>query len=173
MNKKQLTAFLKVVGKDKDIPALTMAHIGTYKDRAVLVGTNKAVAAVVYLDEDALELVGKTIRRDALELWNRAATGKSRLTGEELKEVVRQDYALHNGYYSGEYPKVLQIVEKCDTLEVSPQERMTFNGEYFKVIQDLTGEPDLTFSLYGEALPMVSRTEMGVFIVMPIIKKEK
>lgn len=168
MNKKQVTAFLKIVSKDKGRETLTNAYIDEYDGRTVMVGTDGYKLAMIYLDEDADNLRGKMIRRDALERWARAASGKDRLTGEALQEVSRADYALHNGYYDGKYPDWKKVIP---TGEKVPQDSMTFNGEFAKIIQDLDGGDGVTLELYGAISPMVARTELGIYIIMPMYQK--
>ena len=101
-----------------------------------MIGTDGLKLAVVYLDEDAEELVGRLIRREALERWARSATGKSRLTGDELKDVSRADYALNDGYYEGviDWKKTIPSIEDKKELD-----SITFNGEFAKIAQDLFG----------------------------------
>ena len=49
---------------------------------------------------------------------------------------------------------------------------MRFNADFFKVVQDLNGEDNLTINLYGETKPMVFKSERGIYIVMPMTLKK-
>lgn len=167
MNKKQVTAFLKIVGKDKDRELLTNAYVDTYNDKLVLVGTNGFMVAAMYIDDAAEPLMGTMIRRDALERWARAATGRSRLTGEELLEVARGDYALNEGYYKGEYPNWRGVMPTIDKVKI---DTITYNGEFSKILQDLDGGDRLTYEFYGELKPVVVRTDQGVYVMTPMTK---
>ena len=167
MNKKQVTAFLKVMGKDKDRKILMNAKVDRYNNELCLVATNGLLFAVVFIDSDADILEGKLIRRDALEKWAKLATGRSRLTGAELVTVSADDYADHNGYNEDEYPEWRHIIP---TGKAEGQQQMIFNAELFKVIQDLDGEDRLVATLYGAVKPMTVRTERGIYIAMPMYK---
>src|SRR5690606_8876481 len=134
MNKKQVGAFLKVMGKDDMRPVLKTAYIDKYNDRLVMVATDGYKLSAVYLDEDAEPLLGRLIRREAIERWYKLATGKSRLTGEELVRVSADDYAQHNEYQDGTYPQWQALVPKG---EIEGQGEMAFNAEFFKIVQDL------------------------------------
>lgn len=158
MNKKQVGAFLKVVGKDPARVTLSHAKIDTYNGRTVLMGTDGYKLAAIYIDE-ADELVGKLLPREAIERWYKLATGKSRLTGREIVESLAQELT------EGNYPEWQKLVPQGDTL---PQTTMRFNAEFFKIMQDLTGNADMTVKFYGEVHPMVIESEDGVFVVMPM-----
>lgn len=165
MNKKQLGAFLKVMSKDDMRPILCTAKIDLYNEVPHLVATNGYVLAAVKLDEDASELVGKMIRRDALEKWYKLATGKSRLTSEELISVSSDDYAQHNGYQDGNYPQWQSLVP--EGVSVS-QPEMAFNADFFKIIQDLDGADSVKVELFGKLSPMKITTDSGMYLVMPM-----
>lgn len=165
MNKKQVGALLKVMSKDGMRPTLCTGYVDTLDGRTVLVVTDGYKLAAVYMD-GAEELVGKMIRREAIERWYKLATGKSRLDGEELLAVASEDYGQHNGYYDdSKYPEWQKLIPQGTT---EPQEGMAFNAEYFKIMQDLDGADSLEVSLYGKLAPMVIRTERGLYMVMPM-----
>ena len=169
MNKKQVTAFLKVISKDIHRPTLNNAYVGRHDGRLVMYGTDGYVAAMIYIDEDAAQLEGKYIRRDALERWARAATGKSRLTADELIELSNGDYGLHGGYYEAA-PLPWDRLFKHE--EARPTSKIVFDGSFAKIIQDLADE-SLELTLHGNNGKMVMSTDMGVFMLMPIVKKEE
>lgn len=166
MNKKQVGALLKVISKDTTRPILCNAYVGTWNDTPVLVATDGYKLSVSYV-EGADELVGKLIRRDALERWYKLATGKDRLTGDELVRVSSDDYAQHGSYESGQYPDWASLIPLG---EPSGQDTMAFNAEYFKIIQDLDGDDSLRVTLYGALSPMVVKTERGIYVIMPMRK---
>lgn len=165
MNKKQLGAFLKVMSKDEMRPILCTAKVELYHGEPVLVATDGYQLAAIKLDNDANELLGKMIRRSALEKWYKLATGKDRLTGQELVRVSADDYGEHNGYMEGTYPDWSKLVPRGDP---SGQEVMHFNADYFKTVQDLDGENSVRVKLYGKLSPMVFETERGLYLVMPM-----
>ena len=160
MNKKQVGAFLKVIAKDTLRPVLTNATISRYNDRLVLVGTDGHKFAAIYI-EDAEELEGKLIPREALEVWYKLATGKSRLTGQEIVDKLSKDAI------DGQFPGWQKLIPKGEPVA---QSTMRFNAEFFKIMQELTGKTDMTVELYGEVHPMVIKSEDGVFVVMPMKK---
>ena len=158
MNKKQVGAFLKIIAKDNMRPILTNATVSRYNDRLVLVGTDGQKFAAIYI-EDAESLEGKLIPREALEVWYKLATGKSRLTGQELVD------SLSKHAVEGQFPGWHKLIPRGEPV---PQTTMRFNAEFFKIMQDLTGNADMTVKLYGEVHPMVIESEDGVFVVMPM-----
>lgn len=166
MNKKQVGAFLKVMGKDEFRPTIRVAYVDKYENDYVLVATDGYKLAAVKMDEDVEPLVGKMIRREAIEKWYKLATGKSRLTGEELVAVSSDDYAQNNSYQEGTYPDWKKLIPSYEPEE--GQTMMAFNAEFFKIVQDLDGENAIKVKLYGDLAPMVMKTERGVYIVMPM-----
>lgn len=165
MNKKQVGAFLKVMSKDDMRPILCTAKVDRYNDKLYLVATDGYKLAAIELDEYADEIEGKMIRRSAIERWYKLATGKDRLTGEELVRLSAEDYAMNDGYQEGNYPQWQSLVP---TGEPEPQSTMHFNADYFKIIQDLDGEESIKVKLYGKLAPMVFETERGLYLVMPM-----
>lgn len=168
MNKKQVGAFLKVISKDKTRPVLCSAYIDMYNDEVHMVATDGYILSAIKMDEDAKELVGRMVRREAIERWYKLATGKSRFTGEELMAISSEDYAMNNGYLEGNYPEWQKLVP---TGEKEKQDSMAFNAEFFKIIQDVNGEAGVTVELYGKLAPMVVRTDKGLHMVMPMKSK--
>lgn len=165
MNKKQLGAFLKVMGKDEARRALMQAKVDRYDDKLALIATNGYMLAAVFLDEDAEEIEGRVIRREALEKWYKLATGKSRLTGQELVAVSADDYAQHGSYSDVEFVPWQKVVPSS-TLE--GQSIMHFNADYFKTVQDLDGQDSIRVRLHGALAPMEFETERGYYLVMPM-----
>ena len=160
MNKKQVNAFLKVMSKDAMRPVLRNAHIDEYNGKTVLVATNGYILSSINIEVDS-ELVGKTIRREAIEVWYKLATGKSRFDGEAVAELVGNSANLSDI----EYPKWQNVMP---TSETKPQEAMMFNAEYAKTLQDLSGESGLVWKLHGKLSPMVATTENGTYVMMPM-----
>lgn len=166
MNKKQVAAFLKIMSKDDSRPVLCTAYVDKFEDRVVLVATDAYRLSAVYLEGDeAEELVGKLIRRTAIERWYKLATGKSRLTAEELKVVANEDVALNGGEFDGKYPEWQKLVP---TTELDGQKKMAFNAEFFKAVQDLNDTENVTVELRGILAPMVVRSNVSYSMVMPI-----
>ena len=168
MNKKQLGAFLKVVYKDKDRPALASILIDRVKGKTCLVGTNGVMLAAVFVD-DLDEWVGRQIARIDLEASHRAMTSRaSDLFGaNEVAEIM------DNGRnVTTKFPGYMSLITPYLEGEPVGQARMRFNADFFKVIQDLDGEGNLTVNLYGETKPMVFKSERGIYIVMPMTLKK-
>ena len=165
MNKKQVNALLKVMGKDAMRPGLMCAGINQYDGHGVLVATNgyALVAAKVGID---LELVGKVIKREAIERWYKLATGRDRLDGASLAEIIADKSNLS----STPYP-VWQGLVPSPSMKHEPQAGMKFDAELAKVLQDVNNGESLTYTLYGKLSPMVARNEMGTFVLMPIKQK--
>lgn len=165
LNKKQVGAFLKIMSKDDSRPVICSAKVDIYEDKAVLVATDGYVLTALNLDtEDATEIQGKMVRRSAFEKWYKLATGKDRLTTQELVRLSSEDYGDNGDYLSGEYPKWQGLVP---TGEPEGQDVMSFNADFFKNVQDLQGSDGLTVTLYGKLAPMVIKNDAGVTLVMP------
>ena len=165
MNKKQVNALLKVMGKDEMRPILASVYIDKWGDDTVMVATNGYVMAILPLDtEDAEPLVGKMIRREAIERWYKLATGKSRLNTMELVQVASEDYGRHGSYQEGNYPKWQSVVpsgvaDGADTI--------AFNADLAKALQDLDGSEGLAWTVYGKLQPLVANTDNGTYLLMP------
>lgn len=165
LNKKQVGALLKIMSKDDSRPVLCSAKVDTFDDKTVLAFTDGYQLTALYLDaEDATEILGKMVRRSAIEKWYKLATGKSRLTTQELVTVFADDYGQHGSYLEGNYPEWQGLVPQGIT---EPQEKMSFNAEFFKNVQDLYDSEGLTVKLYGILAPMVVDVEQGMSLVMP------
>lgn len=164
LNKKQVGALLKVISKDDSRPVLTTAKVDKWGDDIVLVATDGYVLVALQLDkEDGAELVGKLIRREAIERWYKLATGKSRLDTRELVEVSNEDYGQHGEYANYDYPQWQQLIKSHD-VEVG---EIAFNADYAKVLQDLDGSDGLRYELNGSLAPMIANTERGTYVLMP------
>lgn len=164
MNKKQVAALLKVISKDETRPeALRCAYIDKYNDKVVMVATDGYKLAAIYLTEDHEHLVGRLVRREAIEKWYKLSTGKSRLI-DDIEQVSNEDYAA-SGSYAQNYPKWQTVLP---VTEPDGQKVMRFNAEFFKLIQELDGADDLVVTLYGDLAPMEVKTERGFYLVMPM-----
>ena len=165
MNKKQVGALLKVMGKDEMRPILASVYIDKWGDDTVMVATNGYVMAILQLDtEDAEPLVGKMIRREAIERWYKLATGKSRLNTMELVQVAAEDYGRHGSYQDGKYPTWQSVVpsgiaDGADTI--------AFNADLAKTLQDLDGSEGLAWTVYGKLQPLMANTDNGTYLLMP------
>lgn len=166
MNKKQVGAFLKVMDKDEMRPILASVYIDRWHDGIVMVATNGYIMAILPLDtEDAEPLVGKMIRREAIERWYKLATGKSRLDTMELVQVASEDYGRHGNYQEGNYPKWQGVVpsgiaDGADTI--------AFNADLAKTLQDLDGSDGLVWTVYGKLQPLMASTDNGTYLLMPM-----
>ena len=160
MNKKQVNAFLKVMGKDAMRPVLRNAHIDEYNGKTVLVATNGYTLSAINIEVDS-ELVGKTIRREAIEVWYKLATTRNKLDGDALAELASNAANLSDLTYP-EWKKVLPDGY------MSGETTMKFNADYAKTLQDLSGETGLVWKLHGKLLPMIARTENGTYVMMPM-----
>nr|DAV61453.1 MAG TPA: DNA polymerase III subunit beta [Caudoviricetes sp.] len=168
MNKKQLGAFLKVVYKGKDRPALTNILIDRIKGRTCLVGTNGVILAAVFVD-GLDEWVGRQIARIDLEASYKAMTSRvSDLFGaSEVAEIM------DNGRnVTTKFPDYMSIITPYLEGEPVGQARMSFNADFFKLVQDINGEGNITVDLHGEIKPMVFKSERGIYIVMPMTLKK-
>lgn len=166
LKKAQVGALLKVMGKDEGRSVLMHAKIDMWDDKAVLVVTDGYVLAMLYIDsEDAQPIMGKLIRRDAIERWYKLATGRNRLTTQELVAVSNDDYAKHGEYANPSYPIWKNIIPTGNSVE---QTQVKFNADYLKTLQDLHDDGALSWELTGRLAPMVSRTDKGIYLVTPI-----
>lgn len=165
MNKKQVGALLKVISKDTTRPVLMCAKVDKWGDDTVLVATDGYVMAILQLDvEDAEEIVGKLIRRSAIERWYKLATGKDRLDTSELVRVSSDDYAVNGEYEQINYPDWTKVVPSGIA---DGANEIAFNAEYAKVLQDLDGGDGLAWTIYGKLQPLMANTERGTYLLMP------
>lgn len=166
LKKKQVGALLKVMGKDDMRPILASVYIDRWNDGIVMVATNGYVMAILPLDvEDAEPLVGKMIRREAIERWYKLATGKSRLNTMELVQIASDDYGQYGSYREGAYPQWTNVVPSG--IADGAQE-IGFNADLAKVLQDLDGNDGLAWTVYGKLQPLMASTDNGTYLLMPI-----
>lgn len=169
LKKAQVGALLKVISKDEMRAVLTTAYVDKWGDDTVLIATNGYVMSILQLDvEDAEPLLGKMIRRDALEKWYKLATGKSRLTTQELVQVSNDDYAQHGSYESGEYVPWTKVVPTGITETV---DAISFDANYAKVLQDLEDAEGMDWDVHGKLAPLVCNTDKGTYLLMPRKRK--
>jgi len=165
LKKTQVGALLKVISKDEMKPILTNAYVDKWADDVVLVATNGYIFCALYLDtEDATPLIGKLIRRDAIEKWYKLATGKDRLDTRALVRLSGDDYAQHGEYQSGTYPDWKKVIPNGVG---ESQFKMIFDANLAKVLQDLEESDGMEWELTGKLSPMLSKTEHGTYILMP------
>lgn len=163
MNRKQVNAFLKVMSKDTSRPVLCSTLIDEFNGRRGLVATDSYVLTIVYLDYIEDSHIGKRITRQALEKWYKLADGKSRLTGEELQDLLEDD--VHNGRdVSGNYPEWQLLVPK----ETSAVDTIAFNADFAKIVQDLNGTAGVTMKLTGKLGAMIVETDTSYSLIMPL-----
>ena len=160
MNKKQVGALLKVMSKDTMRPALRNLYIDEYNGRTVVVATNGYILTAVNIDIEP-EHVGKSIKREAIEVWYKLATARNKLDGDALAELASNAANLSNLTYP-EWEKLLPDGY------VSGATTMKFNADYAKTLQDLSGEEGLAWKLYGTISPMVATTDNGLYVMMPM-----
>jgi hypothetical protein len=86
---------------------------------------------------------------------------------DEVLSLSQDDYAQNNGYPTGKFPEWEGLVP---TGEPQPQGEMRFNVDYFKIMQDLIGEGDLTLQFNGALAPITIKHNSGVYLVMPMKK---
>ena len=165
LNKKQVGALLKVMGKDDMRPILASVYVDKWGDDTVMVATNGYIMAILPLDnEDAEELVGKMIRREAIERWYKLATGKSRLNTMELVQVASEDYGQHGSYREGNYPTWQSVVPSSIA---DGADTIAFNADLAKTLQDLDGSDGLVWTVYGKLQPLMASTDNGTYLLMP------
>ena len=159
MNKKQVNALLKVMSKDTMRPVLRNAYIDEYEGRTVLVATDGYMLTALNIEIDS-EHVGKSIKREAIEVWYKLAVARSRFDGEAIAELANNKANLSDL----NYPKWQGPIDR----EQSAQDAMMFNADYAKTLQDLSGEIGLVWKLHGKLSPMIARTENGMYVMMPM-----
>lgn len=166
LNKKQVGAFLKIMSKDDSRPVLCTASVSEYDGKLVLATTDGYQLTALTLDrEDGEVLLGKMVRRSAFEKWYKLATGKSRLTTQELVTIFNDDVASNGGEFDGNYPDWAQLIPKGETQD---QQIMSFNPDYFKNIVDVYDSKGVVVKLYGKLSPMVVTNDAGLSVVMPM-----
>lgn len=163
MNRKQVNAFLKVMSKDTSRPVLCTTYIDKLNGKSVLVATDAYVLTAVYIDDVDDSHIGKMITRQAIEKWYKLADGKSRLNGDSLQELLEDD--VHNGreiYQT--YPEWQKLIPSGEQ-EVN---KISFNADFAKVIQDLNGTGGIEMKLNGKLGGLVVDHETSYSIIMPL-----
>jgi len=165
MNKKQVGALLKIISKDDLRPALATAAVQLYQGYPYIIATNGYALAAIKLDESATGLLGKIIRRDAIERWYKLANGKSRLDSTELEDISKDDFAKHGSYLDVKFPEWTKLVPDMFR---RPTGSIKINATYMQTLQELDGSDNLIWNIGGELEPLVSTTERGIYIFMPM-----
>ena len=165
MNRKQVKAFLKVLSADKS-RTISSAYVDEYKDKTVLVGTDGYILGAVYLDDGAKALVGKMVRRDALERWYNLADSKSNLDSVELAKMIIEKENAHGNASIGEYPawKTIIPTTKDDDFAMA----MSLDASLMKTIQDLDGGKYLKLEFFEKNTPVIAKSENGTYIICPV-----
>ena len=166
MNKKRLTAFVKMIYKDDDRPALCSALIDRVMGRTCLVASNGVMMAIVWMD-GLDDYVGKQISRIEAKARSMGGRVADVLTVFDIEELVNIGRKVDT-----EYPNYMSIISPYLSGEPVGQTQMRFNAEFFKHVQDLDGDKFLVVNLYGETKPMVFKSERGIYIVMPMTLKK-
>lgn len=163
MNRKQVNAFLKVMSKDTSRPVLCSTLVDEFNGKRGLVATDGYVLTIVYLDYVDDSHVGKRITRQALEKWYKLADGKSRLTGEELQDLLEDD--VHSGrQVDGKYPEWQKLVPS----ETQAVDTIAFNADFARIIQDINGTVGVTMKLTGKLGAMIVETDTSYSLIMPL-----
>lgn len=169
MNRKQVYAFLKVMGKDNSRPVLATGKIDELDGKPVLVATDGYILTAVYLDEEAKDLVGRIIRRESFERWYKLADGRARLTYDELERISDEEYHREGSWLDVQYPKWQGLVPKeRDTDGFTKDMSIAFNADFVKIVQDLNADTKVKIDLYGKLAPMVIKTEQSFSMIMPM-----
>lgn len=163
MNRKQVNAFLKVMSKDNTRPILCSTLIDEFNGKRGLVATDGYVLTIVYLDDVDDSHVGKRITREAIEKWYKLADGKSRLTGEDLQELLEDDVHNNREKY-GDYPQWQKLVPS----ETAPVDTIAFNADFAKIVQDLNATVGVTMKLTGKLGAMIVETDTSYSLIMPL-----
>lgn len=163
MNRKQVNAFLKVMSKDTSRPVLCSTLIDEFNGKRGLVATDGYILTIVYLDDVDDSHLGKRITREAIEKWYKLADGKSRLTGEDLQDLLEDD--VHSGrQVDGTYPEWQKLVPS----ETSPVDTIAFNADFAKIVQDLNATVGVTMKLTGKLGAMIVETDTSYSLIMPL-----
>lgn len=166
MNKKQIGAFLKVMSKDKSRAVLCSAYIDLYNNKPVMVATDAYILSAVYLPDLDKSYVGKRITREAIEKWYKLADGRIKFNGSTIQDLMEDD-VYNNRAISGQYPDWQSVIK----INNNPTNKIGFNADYAKIIQELNGSDGLTYSLNGDLGAMVSDTELAFSMIMPLRNK--
>jgi hypothetical protein len=110
------------------------------------------------LTDDADDYVGKLISRVDIEKWYKLATGTSRFNTQELVDLYD---GTDNAF---EFPKWQNLIPT----EIEGMDKITFNADYMKVMQDLDGSKGMTWGLTGRLRPIKAETDRGLYVVMPM-----
>ncbi|MDO4642236.1 MAG: hypothetical protein Q4A74_00165 [Cardiobacteriaceae bacterium] len=168
MNKKQVNAFLRVVYKGNDRPAITSVLIDKVQGRTCIVGTNGAMLALVFID-GLDDYVGKQISRIDLEAKAKSMTTR---VSDALDAMAVIDLVRVGRKVETNFPPYMDILTPYLVNKPVGQAQMKFNAEFFKTIQDIDGGASLIVDLYGEIKPMIFKSERGIYVVMPMTLKE-
>lgn len=158
MNKKQVKAFLNVMGKGREREILCGTLVYELNGKRGLIATDGYIMAMIYMDGIADNLKGRWIDRDMIDRWYKLAGGKDILTGADIAEMVSEKYT------EKEYPKVGEYLKP----EISPVSRISFNVEYLRTIQQLNNDTPVILEFNGENSKIIIDNEIMYSIIMPL-----
>jgi len=164
MNKKQVGALLKVMGKDDMKPALMHGLIDEYEGKLAIVATNGYALAIVYLDGGDELVKGTLVRRESIEKWYKLATGKSRLNGNELERVIADEFGDYHELSKSPFPQYKSLIPEEFR---QPAGAIAFNAVFISALQELDGGEPLTWNIGGALQPVLAKTDRGVYLFMP------
>ena len=158
MNKKQVKAFLNVMGKGREREILCGALVYELNGKLGLIATDGYILSMIYMETIGDNLEGKWIDRNMIDRWYKLAGAKDILTGADLTEMVSEKYT------EREYPKVDEILKS----ETSPISRISFNAEYLTTIQQINNGIPVELNFNGENGKIIIDNEITYSIIMPI-----
>ncbi|WOI85961.1 beta clamp domain-containing protein [Rhodococcus qingshengii] len=156
LTKKQVGALLKVVSADDTRPVIETLYITERDGTPVAVATDGFKAAIL----DAPELksvVGKCVKWVELIKWYKLAGMRDLLDDTAILTMVSE--------LDGVYP---DIFKQIPTVDPSPMSAISVNPNYLVTMEVLSADNSLVWNVYGNGAPMVTTSEVGTLVVMPL-----
>ena len=172
LSKRQVGAFLKIMGNDTLYPQYMGAYIDKLGNDVVLVTTNRHSVAILYTEIDEF-YIGDIINRKSIETWYKLASGKQKFTSEvaqELANVAEKMPQIPDNIREN-WSKIVPL-GRGDLTEFQDNRTISFNAELGVQLQILDNVGYMQYTMNGKLKPLVAKSERGIYGLMPIIEGE-
>lgn len=158
LSKKQVKAFLDVLGKDDSRPTIMRASVQEYEGHMYLVATDSYKLAALYIGDVVTEELSMYIEREDLVKWYKLASNKDSFDYSELKERLQPQGD------QDRFPAWQKLVPKE---EPTPLPSVYFNARFMLTMEELA-DSSLKWEFNGRLGPMLAKQGNSIYIVMPL-----
>jgi len=173
LSKKQVGAFLKIMGNDNLHPQYMGAYIDILGSDVVLVTTNRHSIAILYTEIEQ-GYVGRTISRKTIETWYKLANGREKFTSEVVQKLADNDIEpmehTIDDIIRNNWGQIVPL-GKGDLTEFQDNRVISFNSELGVQLQVLDNVGYMCWTINGKLKPLVHKSERGIYGLMPIIEE--